>query len=487
MQSVKWITTIMEKEQSLAQSPVGTSSTIEFFNRLTRDPYLASEPGLISPSQSIFGGPLMAERGLGDLTQAQDMLFSSPCFALPRSLLDPSAIGPSLFNLLSPEGLKWIGEKVGHGVVDQSALLDQADRYHEDTMYIDPLASALRSTPFLPLPPKYVAVHLLESYFKTINPFCPLFDEDDFMTRFEEEYPVQPEISPAWWACINATLALACMIEDELSPNAWMYWKNCTLSLDGFFIQPPQLLSAQALLAMTLYLHGTFSAKPSDSLVSFAIRILHGLDFAEGQSQKSTDVYKRILTLCYIQDIDYSLRCGTPPARTLDLTFLDDLTNGNAPPNINENMTSFNVYSSVCGLTSIKTQVYHDLYSTIGSNKSDAEVIAAVGRLDSQLQHWKNNIPDEYRPESTNADRGIRQDPHLNVLYLHFSYYHCLLTIHRRGIASATWEMQLDPGGGQMASTNPRALRSRQLCVAAARASLDLVGYIPRDHVLCAG
>lgn len=151
-------------------------------------------------------------------------------------------------------------------------------------------------------------------------------------------------------------------------------------------------------------------------------------------------------------------------------------------------MSGFNIFHSFCGLTVIKHQVYRQLYSALADDKDDAEVIAAVGDLDQQLSDWKSNIPDEYQPESASADIGIRRDPYLTVLYMHFSYYNCLMTIHRRGIESATWAIQLgrthDPG---VRSSNPRAFLSRQILAAAARASLDLVRYVTPDHILCAG
>ena len=163
--------------------------------------------------------------------------------------IDSADSSPSFFSVLSSEGLHWLHEKSRHGSVD---LEDFDSPLHPQNKFIDddPLADGGLNQPFIPLPPKYLALQLLHTYFREINPFCPLFDEEEFVSRVEREYPIYPQSSPSWWACINATIALSCAFEPEFNSKAWLYWKNATLSLNNFFIGRPQLPSAQALIAM---------------------------------------------------------------------------------------------------------------------------------------------------------------------------------------------------------------------------------------------
>lgn len=159
----------------------------------------------------------------------------------------------------------------------------------------------------------------------------------------------------------------------------------------------------------------------------------------------------------------------------------------------NVNFTSsyiFDFFDSYTGLTTLKSHVYRELYSTSADDKSDAEVIAIVGQLDTLLQDWRDTIPMEYRPEVARPDDLIKRDPHMSIFYMHFSYYNCILAIHRKAISRATWSMNLDPRSGglpSLRSPNSRTLISAQLCVRAARKSMELVQHLPQHHALFAG
>jgi hypothetical protein len=102
---------------------------------------------------------------------------------------------------------------------------------------------------FIALPPKDIARSLLHTYFAACNSFCPTFEEDQFMLWFELEYPIGPESSAAW-ACLNAAFALASLLDKQSQSNAWLFWKNASLSWESFMTQAPSLCSAQALLTM---------------------------------------------------------------------------------------------------------------------------------------------------------------------------------------------------------------------------------------------
>ncbi|PLB46079.1 hypothetical protein P170DRAFT_259680 [Aspergillus steynii IBT 23096] len=399
----------------------------------------------------------------------------------------------SSFSIFSPEGLKWLCDKAGYGTID---IEDFDSPLHPENKFIDddPMADAFLTQPFIELPPKSVAMQLFNTYFREMNPFCPLFDENEFMSRVEYDYPIYPQSSPSWWACINATIALSCAFETGLYSKAWLYWKNATLSLNSFFIERPQLSSAQALLAMTAYLIGTFSATPSQTFVSLALRILHGLNPAE---YERSPAYRRVLAITYDLDIDISLRSATPPTQpiptvSLNTLFDDRINHKNSNSSNNNFATSyiFDLFDSYTGLTTLKSHVYRELYSATASDKSDPEIIAIVGQLDTLLEDWRNGIPLDYRPEVARPDDVIRRDPHMSIFYVHFSYYSCILAIHRKAISRATWSMNLDPRSCRLPplrSPNPRTLISTQLCVQAARKSMELVQHLPQHHKLFGG
>lgn len=206
--------------------------------------------------------PLSALLNATSMVSNEDHPFS-PCFMLPRPLVDQPEnhrtfssgdfksveLGSPSLSIFSPEGLQWLYEKAGDGAVD---LEDFDSPLHPQNKFIDddPLADGCLTEPFIALPSKCHAMQLFDTFFREVNPFCPLFDENEFMSRVEQEYPPCPQSSPSWWACVNATIALSCAFLPGLHSKAWFYWKNSTLSLSSFFLERPQLPSAQALLAM---------------------------------------------------------------------------------------------------------------------------------------------------------------------------------------------------------------------------------------------
>ncbi|KAH8423668.1 fungal specific transcription factor domain-containing protein [Aspergillus melleus] len=224
------------------------------------------------------------------------------------------------------------------------------------------------------------------------------------------------------------------------------------------------------------------------------MRILHALSPAE---REGSPVYRRVLAVTYDLDIDISLRSAIPPLQPIPTASLKQLfddriknTNYHHP---NHNFASsyiFDLLDSYYELTNLKGHVYRELYSTSADDKSDAEIITIVGQLDTLLQAWRDGIPHDYRPELARPDDIVRRDPHLSILYMHFSYYSCILAIHRRAISRATWSMDIDPRSNRplsLRSPNPRTLVSAQLCMRAARELMELVRHIPRDHALFAG
>lgn len=150
-------------------------------------------------------------------------------------------------SLLSSTGKKWLQDAVGNEVLKWDVLLPSSPG--PDLADVD-ISGSPYHRQYTSLPPKDEARHLLNTYFKNFNTLCPMFEEQDFMLRFEQEYPIQPEPSAENWACLNSALALACLLDQDFSFKAWLYWKNAALSWGAFFTHAPSLVSAQALVTM---------------------------------------------------------------------------------------------------------------------------------------------------------------------------------------------------------------------------------------------
>lgn len=163
------------------------------------------------------------------------------------SMLLLTHTGSSLFSIFSPEGKQWLHKAVGEEPFNWDVLSPFAFG-PPDAAFGDSTGPRLPQQ-FITLPPKDVARSLLHTYFHGFNSFCPTFEETDFMLGFELEYPISPESSEKW-ACLNAALALGCLLDQHSHSKAWLFWKNATLSWEAFITHAPSLLSAQALVAM---------------------------------------------------------------------------------------------------------------------------------------------------------------------------------------------------------------------------------------------
>ena len=167
------------------------------------------------------------------------------CLRYWRSSL--TMLGSSPLSLLSSTGKQWLQDAVGTEDLNWDVLSPSSSG--PDSVDAD-IAGSLFRRQYTSLPPKNEARHLLNTYFKFFNTFCPMFDEQDFMLHFEQQYPIQLEPSTENWALMNSALALACLLDQNFSSKAWLYWKNAAQCWGSFFMHVPSLVSVQALVAM---------------------------------------------------------------------------------------------------------------------------------------------------------------------------------------------------------------------------------------------
>lgn len=139
-----------------------------------------------------------------------------------------------------------------------------------------------------------------------------------------------------------------------------------------------------------------------------------------------------------------------------------------------------NLFHTLCRFAVISAKVYNKLYSVRAARQSDGELLNTIGELDVELEAWKDSIPLDFRPEH----ELTALPPHLviHIVILHFAYYNCLTTIHRRSVHHGYWTSRLSDyavRGLNVKPLNPRVFSSAALCVSAARTSIHLIKYIP--------
>ena len=409
----------------------------------------------------------------------------------------------SAFSIFSRKGIEWVNQKTGDTSF-QETIQNLVNEEENKWMYWKPeiFGDIFVRRVFKPLPPKEEAMSLFKDFFVNFNCMFPLFHEPTFMHLVEKQYSRDPYEGSGWWASINVALALAYRIRvmsnvvpQEDDQKAWLYLKNAMGVLTELTLRNTDLLSVQALLGMSLFLQGTPNPQPSFFLISAAIRQSHSIGLHKRGSAFNlnpieAEQRKRVFWIAYMLDKDTCLRSGRPPAQDDDDMNVE-LPSEDPPDNIGniplaDGKSKINLFRLMCEFAIISSKVYRRLYSVQASKQTDGELLNTIGELDKELEAWKDSIPIDFRPE--HEIKTSHAPLVLHIVVLHFSYYNCLTTIHRMSVHHGFWTSRLSEyaiQGLNARPLNPRVFSSAALCVAAARASIHLIKYIPQGDFAC--
>ncbi|KAL1865089.1 hypothetical protein Plec18167_009558 [Paecilomyces lecythidis] len=451
-----------------------------------------------SPRNSV-ASPSSQKESETEVEALSDMM----CSLVTNNCGETRYIGSSSgFSIFSPKGIQWVNEKTGDSsfqdMISSAYVDDNKWIYWKPEIFSDIFARRV----FKPLPPKDEALSLFRDYFDNFNCMFPLFHEPTFMHLAERQYSRDPYEGSGWWASINVVLAIAHrlrvmsnLVPQEEDKKAWLYLKNAMGVLTELTMRNTDLLSVQALLGMSLFLQGTPNPQPSFFLVAAAIRLSHSIGLHKrgsgfGLNPVEVEQRKRVFWIAYLLDKDICLRSGRPPVQddddmNVELPSEDPPDNiGNIP--LSDGKGKFNLFRAMCTFATIESKVYKRLYSTKAAKQSDGELLNTIGELDRELEEWKENIPLDFRPEY--EIKASHTPLILHLVVLHFSYYNCLTTIHRMSVHHGYWTSRLSNyaiQGLNARPLNPRVFSSAVLCVAAARASINLIKYIPQGDFAC--
>ncbi|KAI0166901.1 N-terminal binuclear Zn cluster-containing protein [Hypoxylon sp. FL1284] len=406
------------------------------------------------------------------------------------------------FSIFSPKGIQWVNEKTGDTSFQQMISEVSIDDHKWNHWKPEIFGDLFHRPIYRALPPKPEALSLLKDYFDNFNCMFPLFHQPTFMHLVERQYSNDPYQGSGWWASLNVALAIAHrlrvmsnLVPYEEDEKSWAYIKNAMGVFSELTMRNTDLLSVQALLGMASFMQGTPNPQPSFLLIAAAIRLSHSIGLhkrGSGFNLNPVEIEqrKRVFWIAYMMDKDLCLRSGRPPAQddddmNVELPDADPADNiGNIP--LADGKGKMNLFRAMCELTVIESQIYTRLYSTKATKVSDGELLQTIGELDKELESWKDNIPIDFRPE--HEIKASHTPLILHVVMLHFSYYNALTTIHRMSIHHGYWTSRLSNfaiQGLNARPLNPRVFASAALCASAARASIQLLKYIPQGDFSC--
>jgi hypothetical protein len=150
--------------------------------------------------------------------------------------------------------------------------------------------------------PLYISRRLIENSFTDIIASQQLLSQSHFLSLLEAQYatsPISPADNPARWALVNAIIALAVRFKTALGAEAALadivqaFYQNATGVLPELILQEPNLLSVQALLAMSLFSWNVGYIRAFVMLGSNASRLLGLLDFRRVRPDHVVDLKDR--------------------------------------------------------------------------------------------------------------------------------------------------------------------------------------------------
>ncbi|KAI5792464.1 fungal-specific transcription factor domain-containing protein [Peziza echinospora] len=411
------------------------------------------------------------------------------------------------FSIFSPKGIQWVNEKTGDTSFQEMIMNATSANRTRSTMS-HPFANVLGTASRKPLPPKEPAKIIVEDFFINFNNLFPLFHKPTFEYLLDKHYSDDPTIDSGWYAAFNMVLAISCRlrishpvaVDSAMAP--WVgidqssnYFQNAAGVMPELLLRNSDLLTIQAILAMTLFMQGTANPQPSYFLIAAAVRIANSIGMHRrgncfGLNPAEVEQRRRVFWIMYLLDKEMSLRSGRPGAINDDDINVElpdeDPPDGVGNMPLRGGKGKINLFRLLAQFSQIEGKVYMLLYSAKAARQSDQELLNTIGDLDRELEAWKELVPLEIRPE-----HEIKMDESplvLHVVMLHFAYYNCLTTIHRMSIHHGYWTSRLSNyaiSGLSARPLNPRVFSSAALCVSAARASIHLVKYINEKDCPC--
>ncbi|PYH92368.1 hypothetical protein BO71DRAFT_357474 [Aspergillus ellipticus CBS 707.79] len=422
-----------------------------------------------------------------------------PCFNVPRYL--GGILSTGCFSMVSREGMEWISEKAGSDSVH--GLMDLVSSSSDDFGADYPLCGVSARRAYCPIPAQGDTMRLLHRYMEYFHAIVPLFKQSDILSLFADEDIHFRSRSAGEWASINAILAVAHMLPGDDAGDqpdhakSSLFLKTALEAVNELYLGPPDIRGLQALLVMACVFLSASAARPCNFLISVAIHISDQLGLGRADSPsvvfpEDAQYGQTIFWFAYCLDREISFRFGQPPVQSDEAVSaalpMETLESDTYTVPIRDQPGSFNIFRSACELAQIRGHVYQHLFSAPAVKRPFDQILVSVGNLDEQLQTWKKSIPSEYQPDSRTA-APFRQSPISSILlHIHYTYYNCMIAIHSliaaRGIQSAQDLIDINSTSFQPESfSNPRVLLSASLISKAARASISLMKYLPRDDI----
>jgi hypothetical protein len=304
------------------------------------------------------------------------------------------------------------------------------------------------------LPPMVELRAIITDYFTNLNSIIPIFDENTFLQRLNDNVPPCSLVI----AAVNGILALTYRHRATNKPYISSFdpdtcISNAESALSVLLADQEDLLSLQVLLVLVmLYLGNPYRGlSKASSLMGSAVKLVHKHRLHQSRTNTLFDTETslqraRVFWVAYILDRDISLRTRDPPLlreEDHDLT-IPSSTHGNGLVRFTVEsgaIVNVDLLQAWIQLAHIQGDIYEGLYSMKAEMQPLEVQQGTKQQLHERLREWLETIPVVLHPDRLAAVSPKPAMRQLVVIY--FAYISSCLQMEKIGSHRAEWIAQL--------------------------------------------
>ncbi|KAL2678716.1 hypothetical protein Neosp_009467 [[Neocosmospora] mangrovei] len=358
------------------------------------------------------------------------------------------------------------------------------------------------------LPPRRRADHLLDVYWRCIDPLYPFLDRDQMESMYQRLWAGENlgEETKIFICLLNVVFSLSCNLNPRMEPeergsNAAVFYRRSQALLGFSDLQNRSVLTVQCFLLSGQYLQSTKKSQRCWMSIGLAIRVAQsiGLDLAATSAEAPTtttrETMRKVWHGCILMDRALSMTFGrplmiTPQAATAvpmplvhnreglcschSIPFSFDVAHERDLHFFTEALKLYELMGeallTVYDASAVEEAVKVDEYAVYFGSQA-ARIVGQVFEVDDKLQRWQRCLPIHLRNDP-DAPKPIIHQRQSHILFLRFHHTRILLL---RPILSRFCARQ-DHGQAGFSETLPWkiALHSSVSCV---RAALETVEF----------
>ncbi|KAF2812009.1 uncharacterized protein BDZ99DRAFT_560742 [Mytilinidion resinicola] len=343
-------------------------------------------------------------------------------------------------SICSDSGVKWVSQKIGipdfnHSASSLATVVSRGLKMQRMNRHPRPEPDHETAWSYT----KAYFEHTVEADIGTINRHAFEARLQAHMGRNEIS---DPDEDPAWYALRNMVYAFGCrfVLCQKISRDAWAeaqneswrFFENALLVHTELVYFPSNTSAIEALLVMALFVEGMGVPKLEYMLISNALRLAQSKAL-HLQPPPSTSIPPAEMTYrswlwwsIYIYEKHIAYRSGRPSA-------IDDDEITCVLPTLAPNGREIHVqlFTSFIEHAQISSSTMRHLSRAKSGQRSPAELVSTVEKLDRRLHSWYQSIPAALRLDlpfkKSNLPDGAQLE---HLLYLHFAYHGSLISIH---------------------------------------------------------